>query len=308
MGFFSKRREKKEGKKEMKMSMKDKKMMMDTGPINCPNCGGSMTEKMVNGMAMKLCSNCGGFFMNRDAFQNVIGIKVGEEVHEHTGEDVNCPMCKKVMMSTTVEDTEIELCPDCGQVHAEREDIVNIAKNKGAEKPKEVPETVDTPVEEGDILGFVLRMDTARNVDRATNGKALKDMLVDGMFVLYNNGLLITSYTSGLQEDMDEDIVGGMIMAITNFVQTSFSDFSDGATLQSIRFKDKEIAFEQGKYIIVALKMSGILEGDVRKDITSALKEIEVKYEATLKDWNGDVSTLDDLIEDFQKRIVPVKT
>ena len=294
MGFLSKLLGKKEKEEPEASDAEGEK------PVVCPTCASQMQQEEVNGISVNLCANCGGFFMDKDAFQNVVNKPVGTDVHALDHEDSpDCSGCKGKMAGTEVEGAEIEICPECDVVHAGRAGLSSIAEAIGNDGE-------DGSEGSGEVVGFLLRLDRVRNVHNSLSAKSLEDLAVDSVFVLSRGGLLITSYTVGLREEMDKDIVGGMMVAITNFVQTSFKGVDQGTPLESIRFKGTEIAFEHGKYLIVALQIRGSLEQAVREAFASALTEIESKYDSVLQDWDGNLGDLKDMVGSFQNLVVPV--
>jgi hypothetical protein len=157
------------------------------------------------------------------------------------------------------------------------------------------------------IQGFVFKLDEARNLNQGLQAKPVQDLVVDSAFVLHNTGLLITSFAPEGGSKVDEDIMAGMISAITNFVQDSFRGFNEGQTLQSIRFKGKEIAFEHGSYLILAFEVSGTMDDELRSKISDELRQIESKNGGVLKGWDGNMSDMHSLIDQFRKMLVPMQ-
>ncbi len=252
-----------------------------------------MGPKDVNGMTVFLCSNCGHFVMNQEAFNKLVNLQVEEHTHEVPEEEsVHCPGCNGAMPKAEIGDGGVDVCHHCHMVHTDRDAMEYIATNENEDKT---------------ILGFVFKLDEARNIHNAQHIRAMTNTLVNSAFVLYKNGLLLTSYSVNTNEDMDHDIMGGMIMAITDFVQISFKDFCQDSCLESITFKGKEIAFTHGDYIIVAIQVDGKLDDETRAKLDSKLKEIEANNKDYLHSWSGDVTELGSTIEEFSSILLPLK-
>ncbi len=284
--------------------------------LTCPSCGSVMCQKMINGIPVMLCPQCGNFVMDRNAFQGLIGIDIAPSIparapsppapqgecnygpNENASsrmksnrsfvstacelpageiqESHQCPGCKREMPTVQAYGAHIDLCPHCGIVHSKRDSLSELVKTEAG--------TTIAPV--------LAKMDCERNVEKATKTEKVAHITVDGLFVLYKTGLLITSVSNDVREGMDRDVLGSMMIAITEFVQSSFKSFEDCA-LESIKFRGKEIAFEKGEHLIVALTLSGHIDEGMRAKIRRSLAEIERKNESALVKWNGDLGLME---------------
>jgi uncharacterized CHY-type Zn-finger protein len=272
-----------------------------------------MEPTVMGSINVNLCGTCGNFYMTADAFEQIVGSKVNvkEHDHKHDGKGVICPACSKKMNIADMKGGRVDLCPNCGVVHSDRESMTTIAWDKinvDIDKKDDVRKAANGISGENHIMGFVLKMDEERNKRVLQAVETVEGMEIDAVFVLSKCGLLLKSYANNLREDMDEDIMGGMIVAITDFVSTSFSNFSEGESLQSIRFKGKEIAFEHGIYLILAMELSGTLNDDVRKKIASELNKIETTHKSNLEGWNGNLEEISDVISQFNTFVLPFKS
>ena len=282
--------------KKKSTDMDNKKGNMGDMAITCPNCSSPMGMKNVDGKMVILCNNCGHFFMDQAGFQNM----VGKELHEHDSEDeeaVHCPSCNGKMKVAEVNEEKVDVCTKCGKIHTSREAMLHINEEEHEEIKPDEPKN---------IMGFVFKMDQQRNIYRANLGESIQNLMIGSLFVIHQDGLLITSYTKD-KDGVDVDILGGMIVAITDFVKTSFESFRDNDNLSSIRFREKEIAFEHGKYLILAMELEGNLDAEARAAISNKLEEIEGRYDRVLAAWQGDMSDVESLISDFKDVLVPLK-
>jgi len=110
---------------------------------------------------------------------------------------------------------------------------------------------------------------------------------VDETFVIYRDGRLISHTTRRLKPGMDDQVLGGMFVAIQDFVKDSFKDITS-FTLRKIEFGEKSILIEKGEELYLAV----ILHGNASKKVSSRMKKIvdamEDAYEEPLKNWDGD--------------------
>jgi len=275
--------------------------MPEPPKIDCPNCKSEMRTSFINNTPVTVCVQCGHFLMNINALQEILGVTLQTHMHERTsGAATNCPGCKGAMVSAEVAGTGIEMCTSCNVALSDRGSLVQMS---GAA----MPGTSSGLPSGRSIQGFVFKLDEARNLSRGLAAKPVQDLVVDSAFVLHNTGLLITSFAHEGGNKVDEDILAGMISAITNFVQDSFRGFNEGEPLQSIRFKGKEIAFEHGSYLILAFEVSGTMDDEARSKISEELRQIESSNGSVLRGWNGNLSDMQGLIEQFRKMLVPMQ-
>ncbi|MEM3341432.1 MAG: zf-TFIIB domain-containing protein [Thermoplasmata archaeon] len=156
--------------------------------------------------------------------------------------------------------------------------------------------------------GFLFQIDKQRNIlNVMSSSTVVPNMVVESVFILYKNGILISSFTSDSVKPVDRDILGGMITAITDFVRTSFIGF-ESSCLECIRFKGRELSFETGEYLTIAIVLKGGLDEDTRRKIHETLIEIETSGRDMLERWNGDRTGIKDVINRFSDLIVPVCT
>ena len=113
-------------------------------------------------------------------------------------------------------------------------------------------------------------------------------LMVEDVFLLSKSGLMISHETRRLKPEVDEDVISSMLVAIQDFVRTSFKDEGD-VELKTIEFGDKKIFLQRGKYLILAAIMRGDIDSFVEYRMKETLEEIEKEYASILKDWKGDV-------------------
>src|SRR5512136_734173 len=78
--------------------------------------------------------------------------------------------------------------------------------------------------------------------------------IVDEIFLMTPDGLLLKHYTRRLRPDQDQDIMAGMLTAVQNFVKESFDEA--GGKLNEIRFENYDILISHSKNIVIAAIIS----------------------------------------------------
>ncbi|MFP4196933.1 MAG: hypothetical protein ACLFS6_04700, partial [Methanomassiliicoccales archaeon] len=114
---------------------------------------------------------------------------------------------------------------------------------------------------------------------------------VDDVFVIYQDGCLISHETRRLKPGMDNEVLSSMLVALQDFVRDSFKD-EEVTTLKRLDFGDKTIAVEKGHYLYLAAVVQGNGGDRIQEKMTKVLKEMEGTYESNLADWDGGLEEL----------------
>ncbi|NLX47720.1 MAG: hypothetical protein GXY70_06100, partial [Euryarchaeota archaeon] len=112
--------------------------------------------------------------------------------------------------------------------------------------------------------------------------------IVDEVFVLYHDGTLLAHQTRRLKPGMDDDILGGMLIALQNFVRDSFKDESS-TVLRRMDFGERKLLVERKDDFFMAVMLSGKRAGNAAQRMQKVLDSIEEGYAGVLKDWDGDL-------------------
>ncbi|MBM4249196.1 MAG: hypothetical protein FJ149_07140 [Euryarchaeota archaeon] len=259
----------------------------------CPACARSMRPATGENDRTWLCDGCGAFLMPRREYQRLAGMTIaGRTVPGEEGIHTPCPGCRGPMAGVEVKGADIDFCPSCDIVVSGRASL-SLLYEVSPQRP-----------EVGQAL---LQLDVSRNISTAERAGAVPRLQVENLFILYRNGILISSYTPKVPVGIDRDVLGSMLMAITEFVQTSFKGLAGGQPLTSIRFGDREIAFEHGAYLVAAVTMRGMLDPKTRTRLAAAMREVETKNDHILRSWDGDLGAFSSLNGVFDPLVRQVK-
>jgi hypothetical protein len=111
---------------------------------------------------------------------------------------------------------------------------------------------------------------------------------VDETFVVYNDGRLISHSTRRLKPGMDDQILGGMLAAIQDFVRESFKDVTS-FNIRRLEFGDKKVLIEKGDNLFLAVILHGKASRKIASRMRRVVGEIEERFEQDLTDWDGDL-------------------
>ncbi len=127
---------------------------------------------------------------------------------------------------------------------------------------------------------------------------------VIGVYLIYENGTLISSKTSIQDEAVDEDIFSATLDAIQTFMRTSFPLLL-GKWLRRIEHGDVKILIERGRRSYLAVVIQGEDSDTLWVKMKEAVERFETTNEITLADWSGVTDeltgigeTLEDLFEE----------
>ncbi len=112
--------------------------------------------------------------------------------------------------------------------------------------------------------------------------------LVEQVFVVYEDGRLVSSCTREDCAISDPDLMSSMLIAIQGVMQ----DGLQRGSLESIRYGDSLIMMSAGRHVNVAAVLYGEPEDTFKEDLESSVSRIETSYAGVIEDWSGDQSDL----------------
>gem|GEM_PF-696182 len=120
---------------------------------------------------------------------------------------------------------------------------------------------------------------------------APKGFAIEDIFLMYNDGRLIQHTTRRIKADMDVDIFTSMLTALQAFVKDSMGRGS-GSELGSMEFGGDKILLEKGKFVIIAVVITGGEPAGFREEMKAAVRNVESEYGPVLEVWEGDAKDL----------------
>ena len=120
---------------------------------------------------------------------------------------------------------------------------------------------------------------------------AQRPMAIDEVFLMHNDGRLIRHETRRLKPDVDKDILASMLVAVQSFVKDSFR--GEPGALDEMKFGELNLQVGRGKYLILAVLISGQDIEGIRKQIVKLIRDIESHHESILKDWDGNMDKVE---------------
>jgi len=147
------------------------------------------------------------------------------------------------------------------------------ARTEGADEKEAVPEATQP----GPVL--------AQAAPPSEEG-AIDDFDVEEIFYIYKDGRVITHCSiKGCDSVIEKDLVGSMLVAIHEFVSSSFR--KEGQ-LDGFQFGDSKIVVRTGNHGHLVIVLTGIEPPFLRDKMAETLQRIEGMYSGVIEDWDGD--------------------
>src|SRR3989442_14072678 len=146
----------------------------------------------------------------------------------------------------------------------------------------------------GTFLLLFMRQRSAAKRNPAAAVKPEQEAVIDDVFLLYNDGLLIKHETRRLKPDVDSDILSGMLTAVQQFVKDSFRS-DEGDELNEMTFGQMHILLGRGKWLILAAIIGGGGVGAFPKQDKVCLQDMETPHRDPLPGWEGGRATTENI-------------
>ncbi len=142
------------------------------------------------------------------------------------------------------------------------------------------------------LEGFVLAFLTYRLYKKLERDRKGKDAAaspqtgsfapadIEDVFLLHRGGDLLKHYTRHAHQYRDSEVMSGMVVAVQDFIQDSFSHGK--GELSEIRFGKLRIGVLGGKWAILAAVVRGSEPYNLHAEMSAALADLESEYEHPL--------------------------
>ena len=134
------------------------------------------------------------------------------------------------------------------------------------------------------------------------------NFVITDVFIIHRDGLLIKYVGTSLKQELDEDIVSGMLTGIQSFITHSFTTQSKDKDLdwgiKQLKMADRELMIERGDNIFLTVIYDCTPGQRLPKLLSILVTKIEKKYGGVLKEWGGresSVKGIEDIVEPVLK-------
>src|SRR6266568_4592253 len=124
----------------------------------------------------------------------------------------------------------------------------------------------------------------------------------DDLFLIGLDGRLLVHTSIRPRAQMDEDILAGMLTAISAFVRDAFRE--EHEELKKFELGNRNVAVERGEYVYLAAIYPGALPLDVSRSIREFLSDLAERYGENLAFWYfaDDLPGLPGMMAEFASR------
>ncbi len=127
---------------------------------------------------------------------------------------------------------------------------------------------------------------------------------IEQVFLIMKSGVLVSQVARKMEDDIDEEIFSGMLIAVQDFIGDSFRKKED-VGLKRMDFGEHKILIEEGQYTFLV----AVLVGDEPKFLPlfmlEVLREVRERYGEVLDGWDGTYTNLVG-IEDVIRKLMGV--
>jgi len=127
------------------------------------------------------------------------------------------------------------------------------------------------------------------------------DYSINEIFILTNEGILITNFSAGDSLVVDKDIMTGLLTAIQTWAKEVFT--GQDPVIKHIGIADFELLISVGEKITVCALVTGNKPLKVGPQLKKFVAELEQEYTDTLLNWTGSTSDFKGMREMMMKLI-----
>lgn len=127
---------------------------------------------------------------------------------------------------------------------------------------------------------------------------------IDDVFLVSRDGRLMSHNTRRLLADRDEDMLSGMLTAISAFVRDSWRD--ENGHLRRFDFGGQRTLIERGEHVFLAAVYSGRVPRWAARDLRAFARDLESRFGPAFAKWDGspeDLQRLRDVMGRYVSRL-----
>ena len=165
------------------------------------------------------------------------------------------------------------------------------------------------------IIGVVLIVDKTNSSKRNKNLISLtpillvnimhkmKSPIVEQVFLIHEDGRLISYVSLKRDEDQDEEIVSGMLTAVKDLLTVVFVKKEAKGDVGPYKFElgERNVILRMGKHFYIAIVIKGKENKPLLDKFDSIVREIQERYGDVLYNWTGEMKDSEGVDEIIMK-------
>ena len=126
---------------------------------------------------------------------------------------------------------------------------------------------------------------------------------VEEVYLLDSIGRVIAHSGTSDDSGIDQDIMGSMLQALSDFVSESFQA-DESKTLKKLEHGELLLLIERGRNAVLALVVTGKERPEIREQLAGAIDIIENQFGSVLDNWDGDLGRFEGAGEIIESLVV----
>ncbi len=111
--------------------------------------------------------------------------------------------------------------------------------------------------------------------------------IVEEVFVIHRDGLLIAHLSRTLTPDKDRDTVSAMFTVVQEFVRDTFRDTGETSQIDAMNIGHRKVSIRQGRSFYLAVLYRGFGASRVEAKAEAVVKQVEARFGTELEHWSG---------------------
>ena len=115
--------------------------------------------------------------------------------------------------------------------------------------------------------------------------------VVEHVYLTDSGGTPLAQLSRPAASSIDPDLIAAMFRAVQAFMDDSFATMGIGS-VRSIELKGYHVAFGRGRSARLYVVYRGRESNRLEQRVEEVVREVDERFESTLKQWDGDVKRL----------------
>jgi hypothetical protein len=131
----------------------------------------------------------------------------------------------------------------------------------------------------------------------------LKSPIVEQVFLIQEDGRLISYASLNIDENQDEEIVSGMLTAVKNLLTVVFVKKDANEDVGPFKFElgERNVILKMGKHFYIAIVIKGKENDPLLERFDSVVHDIQKIYGDVLYNWSGETKEVEGVNEIIMK-------
>ncbi len=121
----------------------------------------------------------------------------------------------------------------------------------------------------------------------------LETFKVQQLFLIYNDGRLISHVTGGSRDSVDREMFSSMLTAIQEYMAESVQSGGEGDHLESLKMGEFNLHIQTSELVFIVAVVDGNAPRNFHAELKDFADDLFEQYQETLTQWDGDATQLE---------------